>query len=427
MQSFLGGVIYSHPTHGTHAIRNVVAGPWNAAGAHTGRFGYPTSDRLTMGGGVGNYYRFQNGLGAHTPDMGAWLDFTGTASEGWATASVTLYQEAGLSGNSLSLSLSSPSPVALQPQLGALNNGTSSVAVAMPTRTSLFLFDASPPGGRSVRISGGAVVLVSNIGAYMNERTSSLLFVNHGTASARIPAADLRQTIQDAIDAMDTNALMAAALAGEDASGSLEWNGDVTLSLLPGRRLVRISRRAFMDLDAACGPGGAFTCNADGDVRFTVSLRPYVDGEFGVRVEVQQGEAVSLNCSGEACGARAAVLAGLFAGTSAVRSAIESTFDETLSAKFASLPTLASVCNGISVKRIHVLPAYASGEPDPLVEVVVADTAAAGQCAASFAGDELSTELPAARVQNSNGTLVTTGVTVFPLPIEIPLPSGGGA
>lgn len=401
-QRFLQGTIESHPVFGTHAVVGAISGLWTANGREA-RFGYPLDDPDPMAGGGGTFSIFENGFGAQIPGMGAWMDYTGQTNEGQITGRVTLYQHAGFGGISSVRAVSSQSPVALAAQLGSVNNVASSVVLSgLPARSSVYLFDGSPMSGRSVRISGadGASVRVSNIGTWMNDRTSSVLVANHGTASLRLAPDDLSGLVQGALDAMDTNALMDAALEGRDASGSLSWTTDATVELVPGERTVHISRRAYMDVDAGCAL--VFNCNADGEVQFDVWLRPTVAGVTEVHGAFVRGQATSISCSGRGCDDRAAALADLFS-YDLIRS-IEDTVDGAMNARSRDLALLSLGCGGeISVRRIHVLPQF--------VEVVLADTAAAGACAAANAGASVSTDRPAARVENSDGTAVATGVT----------------
>jgi hypothetical protein len=415
-QGFLNGTIESHPVFGTHAVTGGIAGLW-AYNGREARFGYPLDDADPMGVPGGIFSVFENGFGAQVSPMGAWLDYTGEANEGQIAGSVTLYQHGAFGGISAARAVSSQSPVAFAAQLGSLDNITSSVVLAgLPARASVTLFDGSPMSGRSVRISGadGASVRVSNIGAWMNDRASSFIVANHGTASLRLTANDLRTLVQDALDGMDTAALMEAALEGRDASGSLAWTGDAVVEIVPGDRTVHISRRAYMDVDADCAL--VFNCNADGEVQFDVWLRPAVAGDVEVHGAFVRGQATSIACSGRGCADRADALASLF-NYDLIRS-IEDTVDGAMNARRSDLALLSLGCDGeINVRRIHVLPQF--------VEVVLADTAAAGACAANLSGGQLSTARPAARVENSDGTVVTTGVTTVSDRPVVRFPIGG--
>jgi hypothetical protein len=409
---FLNGIIDSHPTLGTHSIRYPLGGLWISNGADTGRFGYPTTDPVSMPGNVGNATTFEVGYGAQVNGMGAWLDFTGTANEGRTSGSVALFDGTSFTGTSQSRSLSSEAPVAFAAQLGAINNLASSVSLNIPRNSELFLFDGSPLSGRGVGITGAtaATVRVSDLGAFMTNRTSSMLLVNHGAASVRMPATDLRDKIEDAIDALDTSDLI--------DSGSLAWTTPVTLQLVPGERTLRITRRAYLNVNAPCGPYDTLTCDADGEVELIISLRPMMDGPLGMRVGIASAQVNSLACNSswfdtddEACIEREERLDNLFADP-AVTTMILSTFNSAIDDELADLASLASFCNGVSVRRIHVLPSF--------LEIVIADTADVATCAKNTAtnfgrGDAVNTDRPAARVQNSDGSPFTGSVSLIPL------------
>lgn len=400
-QAFIGGWVDAHPVFGTNTVHVPIAGLWYTNGAES-RLGYPLADPQSMLGNIGTFSQFENGFGARIPALGAWVDETGALDEGQVTPSITLRQDINQAGASRTLGLASQSPVAFSGQVGALNNLASSLALDnLPARASAFFFDGSNLTGRWLRVTGATSgVRVANIGAWMNDRISSVLVANHGTVSSRQTAEDLRVTVQNALDAMDTGALMDAALEGRDASGWLSWRGDAVVTLLPGQRAVRISRRAYMDIDASCV--GIFNCNADGEVRFEVTVRPQVVGRYRMHVEFVSGTATSLSCSGEGCGDRAEALATLFQGD--VIGFVQDEFDNALNTNEANLDLLSRVCDDeIAIKRIHVLPQF--------VEIVLGDTATAGACAARNAGAQVNVDRPAARAENSDGTLVATTVT----------------
>jgi hypothetical protein len=414
VQWFGYGHIVAHPTFGSRAIRNPLSALWSANGAHT-RFGYPTTDQIANPFGLGAYSHLERGYLARTNEMGEWIDFTG-AGEGRVSSSVQLFAEAGLWGTTLTRSLSSESPVALRPQFGTLDGHTSSLIASLPARTSLYLYDESPLEGRFVRITGAdnATVRVSSIGTFMNDRPSSMMLVNHGTASAKKTLAGLRLQIQSALDALDTGPLLRNALAGHDASGTLTWNSDVTVTLIPGERLIQFSRRAYMNIDAGCV--GIFNCNADGNVMFTVAVRPYVSLTHdplnpsttwnSVHTKFIEGSAVSIGCSGLACDDRNTALADLFEATS-VRQLIQASFDASLDTSTRQLIPLRNLCTGIDVNRVNVL-------PDAL-EIVVADTPAVASCAMPFTlGNELDYARPTGRVTTSDGSAWNGAVTVVP-------------
>lgn len=393
-QVFTAGSIIAHPTFGLRAIYNPLARLWTLDGRQA-RFGYPTSDQIANPFGLGAYSYLERGYLARTDDLGEWIDFTG-AGEGRVSASVTLYRDANFLGTSTSKWLAGESPVALRAQLGTLDNLTSSLAVNLPTRTSLYLYDQSPLDGRFLRITGadGSIIRVSNIGTFMNDRPSSMVLVNHGSVSSRTSLAALTTRIQSSLDAMPTGDLLDDALAAHDATGSLTWTGAPQVSLIPGERLIQLSRRAYLDVD------GPYWTDGDGSVDFTVAMRPYVawipdatnPGVMrpSVHAWFVEGSAVSLSCDGLACDDRNAELDRLF-DRPEVRAMIEDTFNRNFDTQGEALKPLEFLCPGVGVRRVNVL-------PDAL-EVVVGDTAAHASCA-SIAGDQLDFARPVAQITN---------------------------
>lgn len=392
-QRFIGGVILVHPSFGIRVIRNPLSVLWSENGEQA-RFGFPTTDTLPTV--LGSYNQLERGYVARTDDMGSWIDFTGQG-EGRVNASISLYQDVGLTGSVITRSLSGESPVALRPQFGALDNLTSSLTIQMPTQTSLFLYDESPLEGRFLRITGAdnSLIRVSSIGSFMNDRPSSMVFVNHGTVSAKSSIAALAAQIESALDGLDTEPLIAQALAGHDASGSLTWSGPVSVTLLPGERLIQFHRRAYMNIDAGCAL--IFNCNADGYVDFSVTVRPFVaNGDNSVHVDFVEGNAISVSCSGEACGDRNSALEDLFDSLT-VRDMIEATFNASIDDKLSRLGLLQTQCSEIGVRRVNVMPES--------LEIVVADTVAAATCAQPFdINGELDFARPVAQVTVRNPT-----------------------
>ena len=258
--------------------------------------------------------------------MGEWIDFTGVG-EGRVAATVKLYADAGLPNtNLIERALYPESPVALRAQFGTLDNLTSSVRLNMPTRTSLYLYELSPAEGRYTRITGADMsqIRVSNIGTWMNDRTSSMVFVNHGSVSARTSTNDLESEISTSLQGIDTALLIRNALEGKDAEGTLHFKDEVSVKLLPGERLLQFTARANLNIDAGCPwlPSGARFCDADGDILIDVTIRPYVSmtpvvpgSPFWrptVHMRFVEGSAVSLDCSGVGCDSRDVALAYLF-------------------------------------------------------------------------------------------------------------------
>lgn len=405
-QHFARGYILAHPSFGVRAISFPLGVLW---AENASRFGYPTSDELANPFGTGSYSRLERGYVARTTEMGEWIDFTG-AGEGRVAATVKLYADAGLPTTAAMIerALYPESPVALRPQFGALEGLTSSLRVNMPTRTSLYLYDLSPADGRYVRITGADMsqVRITNIGSWMNDRASSMMFVNHGSVSSRTSLADLKEEIEDALDALDTDQLMRDALAGEyKTRGRLTWRSEVSVSVLPGERLIQVSRVGLTEIEKEdCLPG--VSCGNEGEVLFTLALRPYVAltpvSAWGstlrptIHVQLVEGSAMSLSCQGEGCSERDAVLATMFDDL-ALRMTVEDMFDLAFDDKTNKLELLEALCPGVAVRRINLL-------PDSL-EVVIGDTAEHASCAIreDLSDDgvrDLDAERPIARITN---------------------------
>lgn len=397
-QLLLAGSIIVHPSVGSRVIRNPLDGLWGSAGAEA-RFGFPTADTLANPFGTGSYSPLERGYVARNTDMGSWIDFTG-AGEGRVNASVTLFRDVGFAGSTLPRSLSGESPVALRAQFGALDEATSSMVLSLPTRSSLYVYDQSPLEGRFMRITGAddSLIRVSSIGTFMNDRASSMVIINHGTASSKTTAATLATEIQTNLDVIGTEELVDGAFAGTEASGSLTWNSDVGVELIPGERLIQFTRRGYLNVN------GPWWTDGDGDVLFTVTVRPQLSWNGSrqlVRVQLVEGTAISLSCSGSLCDERQDALDGLF-GSLSVRTLIEETFANAFATKLTRLGFLEVACPGVGVRRVNIL-------PDAL-EVVVADTAAQAVCAMPLAATELDFARPVAQVTLRNAP------SLFPLP-----------
>lgn len=397
---FVNGIIDVHPIWGNHAVVAPLTHLWLIDEA---RFGHPIDDPTAMPGGIGTFTVFEDGTGAYVPSLGAWTDYTGVANDGQANATVQLFDLEGRAGTTRSDLLSTQAPIRYSAQLGAMNNLASSLTLSgVGPRSEVYLFDGALTG-RHVRVSGAnGTVRVDALGGFMGNRASSLLLANHGSASLRLTTAQLQALIQGAIESVPTDELIAAALAGRDASGSIEWRGDVEVTVLPEERAIKISQRAYMDVNADCAL--IFNCNADGEVRFDLWIRPQMMGPVTVHADLRNGVATSLSCDGRGCDDRAAALASLFSNATVVN-AIEDAFDAALGQREGELLALQSLCDGIGMRRVNVLPGY--------VEVVLADAPDAGACAARIAGDQLSTDRPAAVAENSDGTRLVTSVSGF--------------
>ena len=418
--NFLGGIINAHPIYGAFPVWSAVSALWQAAEVEA-RFGPPLAAPITMAGGTGSFSVFDNGYGGHTSTLGAWLDYTGLASEGQIAGSVSLYSSAAFAGSMSTQSLGTDSPVRYSGALGVLNDSATSLAMAsIPQNASVFFFENGDLTGRHVEVSGApnrGTVRVSALSPFMDNRTSSMLLANHGSASLRLDTAALNTIVQDALAGFDANSLAQSALSAADATGSLTWVNDAVVTIHPESRTVQLTRTAYMDVNRDCA--WFFNCNADGNIRFDVSLRPQVGGLYTVKAQFVSGTATSLTCDGRGCDQRATMLRTLFS-QAGVASGITGAVNTALDAQRLQLALLSAACNNeINLRRVNVLPG--------LVEVVLADTAAAGQCAAANAGAALDTSRPIARVRNSDGTSIVAGVSVvYPRGRIVLAPVDGG-
>jgi hypothetical protein len=417
--AFQGGIINAHPIYGAFPVYAPVSALWQRADNEP-RFGPPLAAPATMAGGGGTFSVFDNGFGAVVPALGAWLDYTGLASEGQIAGTFSLYGGASFTGAVTTQNLGTDSPVRFAGALGALNDTTSSVILNnVPATSSVYLFENGDLTGRHVEVSGApnrGSVRVASLSARMDNRTSSVLLANHGTASLRLEQGALEEVVAAALDGFDANTLAQSALEAEDATGSLTWVDEATVTIHPESRTVQLTRTAYLDVNRDCAL--IFNCNADGNVRFDVWLRPQVSGPYTVTVDFVQGTATSLSCDGRGCDQRADMLRTLFS-QAGVASGIVSAVNTALDGRRALLELLSGACNReINVRRVNVLPG--------VVEVVLADTAAAGQCAATQGGGLLDTVRPIARVRYDDGALQAAGVSVvYPKVVVNPLPVGG--
>jgi hypothetical protein len=416
---FLGGIINAHPLFGAFPVYAAVSALWQGADNEP-RFGPPLAAPATMAGGGGTFSVFDNGFGGHLPALGAWLDYTGLAAEGQIAGTFSLYSAASFGGSVTTQNLGTDSPVRFAGALGALDNAATSLILSnVPATSSVYFFENADLTGRHIEVSGApnrGNVRVATLPAAVDNRTSSVLLANHGTASLRLEQGALEEIVAAALDAFDANTLAQSALDAADATGSLSWVDEATVTLHPESRTVQITRTAYLDVNRDCAL--VFNCNADGNVRFDVWLRPQVGGPYTVNVDFVQGTATSLSCAGRGCDQRAEMLRTLFS-QDGVASGIVDAVDTALDARRLSFELLSGVCNReINVRRVNVLPG--------VVEVVLADTAAAGQCAATQAGAQVDTFRPVGRVRLDDGTRVLDGVTVtYPKVVVNPLPVGG--
>lgn len=368
-QRFDKGYIIVHPSFGTRVIQNPLAGLWTKNATFT-RFGYPTTEHVANPFGFGSYTKLERGYIAFTNDLGSWIDYTG-AGEGRISPSVQLYLDWYYQGATLIRTLAGESPVALRPQFGTLDNQTTSLTISqLPSRASLYLFDESPLEGRYVRITGAdaSKIKVATLGTWMNDRPSSMMLFNHGTASRRSTLAELVTQIKDGLDDLDDEALMRDALRSYNGSGSIQWNNDTTVSLIPGERLLQFTRSGYMNVDAQ-NCWGDFDCNADGTVLFNISVRPYVvmirdttrpEDPTALRPSVHmlfvEGSVISQTCNGAGCTARNDALDDMFSIGAPLRSTVEGSFDKALDAKILPLNSIERNCVGFGVRRVNVLP-----------------------------------------------------------------------
>ncbi len=403
--TFLGGIINAHPLYGAFPVWSAVSAQWQRPNVES-RFGPPLAAPQTMAGGGGSFSVFDNGFGLSVPALGGFLDYTGLASEGQVTGGFSLYASANFAGAVTTQSLGTDSPVRFAGALGALNDATTSLSIDnVPQNASVYFFENGDLTGRHVEVSGApnrGSVRVAALTPFMDNRTSSVLLANHGSASLRLDTATLNGIVQTALDGFDANALAQSALSAADATGSLRWAGPASAVVHPESRTVQLTRTAYMDVNRDCLL--FFNCNADGNIRFDVWLRPQIAGPFTVGVDFVSGTATSLTCDGRGCDQRAAMLTTLFSQAGVVPG-IVSAVNTALDAERISLTLLSAACNQeVNLRRVNVLPG--------VVEVVLADTAAAATCAAQNAPGRFDTARPIGRVRNSDGTSIVNGVTV---------------
>ena len=315
--------------------------------------------------------------------MGSWIDFTG-AGEGRSLAEVKLYSDWYLApANPLTKVLAGESPVTLRPQFGAFDNVGSSLTFKAPTRTSLYLYDESPLEGRYTRITGAdqSRIQIQALGTWMNDKPSGMVLVNHGSVSSSLGSAVLAEKFKTATDGIDRSTLTSFMMSTNNAVGSLTWQTTpVTVTSLPGERLLQFSRNAWVDLQY-CQTGGTYTsCKAVGTVIFTVLVRPYVTlvQDYSnpslvrptVKFEFVEGVATSVGCTGSHCDERNDSLDVLF-----TRSIIQNLFTDALDATLDSqvVAPINVPCDGLGVRRVNVLPGK--------LEIVMGDTTEQATCA----------------------------------------------
>lgn len=369
------GFIVVHPSFGTRGIKNPLAALWNDNNT-TARFGYPTSDLLpTPNGG---YNMLERGYVARTNEMGSWIDFTG-GGEGKVLAKVNLYQDWYFGPTNtppLTKYLAGESPVSLRTQLGSFDEKITSLTLNAPTRTSLYLYDESPLEGRYTRITGAdqSKIQIQALGTWMNDKPSSMVLVNHGSVSFPTTTATLATAFKTSMTAIDTRALM-NLMHEPHIEDSWLWFNTVTVTPLPGERAFQVERDAQIKLgpclwDVIRGD----VCDAVGNVRFTVLVRPTLAMDAGsptVKFEFADGVATSLGCSGRVCDERNDALDILFD-----RSDVQRLFTDALEASIrADLRGIANQvsCPGLESRRANVL-------PDKL-EIVMGDTIDQATCA----------------------------------------------
>lgn len=403
---FVRGSINWHPELGTHTVLDPIDHLWEVNGADA-RFGHPLASTAEMPLGLGRYTVFESGFGESTPEMGPWLDFTGAGGMANVAGSVTLYEHPRFLGRRATFPLSGEIPLVFRAQLAAagLEDRVSAARLdGIPRTASVYLYEHPDLSGRYVRVTGfedGGRMNVRSLGGWMNDRLSAVQLVNHGTASVRVTADMLRALVEPALDQLDPTSLLGGS--AEDAVDvAFEWAGDVEVTIVPGERVIRLSREALIDVDAECAR--YFTCNADGRLRFTVDLRPNVGDLTRIRVDVAGGTAEALTCDGLGCGDLRATLDGLFDGY-AVIALVEEKIAGALADIHQQLALLAFGCaaEGFGVRRVNVLP--------DAVEVVLADTPAAASCILEVAGDPAAsvfdTDRPAGLIEGSDGSRTT--------------------
>lgn len=392
---FVYGEVVYHPALGTHAILRPMDRVYRRAGNES-RVGYPLDDSADMALGLGAFTTLENAVIPSTPDMGAWLDYTGEDGAGRLSGSVTAWPSSGFGGSSTTFPVSNERPLVFAGQLGAQRDAASSASVAGLRNThSAFFFEHPDFTGRHLQVRGsanGTPVNVANVGARMNDRLSSVMVVNHGHASVTVAPEDIASRLNDALDAIDTDALLDSVVGRLDATATMDWVGTTTAEVLVGERILRLQRTAAFDVDADCVL--VFNCNADGDVVFTIDLRLQILGPYDLTVAYAGGTAEYVSCSGEACGTARGALRDAM-GSLAVHDLVTNQANEAISDLNLQL-TIAGLCgNVINLRRINVLPTG--------FEVVLSDAPPPAACA-----NELDTDRPAAVAHDDQGTAVPT-------------------
>ncbi|SDG68006.1 LGFP repeat-containing protein, partial [Klenkia brasiliensis] len=81
--TFVGGAVFSTPSTGAHEVHGWIGARWLALGAGSAAVGFPVSDELPVGDGVGVYNQFSNGVVVSSPSTGA-HDVRGALAVKWS-------------------------------------------------------------------------------------------------------------------------------------------------------------------------------------------------------------------------------------------------------------------------------------------------------------------------------------------------------
>lgn len=229
---FQRGSIYWHPETGAHEVHGAIRELWAANGWERLRFGFPTSDETAMDANeTGRFSRFQRGVVAWTPALGAWADYHGQDPEGRFEGELSLFERAGFQGRSLRVPLSTERPLVTPNVLrrAGLEDRVSALRLhQLPPHVSVYLFEHRDLSGRFVQVTGGERVEIEGLDGHLRNRLSSVVAVNHGLASVRLG--------EDALQAAAGSALDDFAVEG------VRWSGGPEVRIEPSRR-VRFQMR----------------------------------------------------------------------------------------------------------------------------------------------------------------------------------------
>lgn len=112
---FAGGMIYSHPKAGTHAVYGAILEKWASLGFETSVLGYPIEDEKPTPDGVGRFSRFQGGMIYWSEPTGA-HEVHGAILERW--------QELGFERSWLGYPTSDEQPFPQDGRVSTFQNGS---------------------------------------------------------------------------------------------------------------------------------------------------------------------------------------------------------------------------------------------------------------------------------------------------------------